>query len=563
MQGLNHGKVALTLCLFGLSQSGCDVVQGFKDASAAVFPDEKTYFDAPGFRLVRGGYRQLEFASGSSLYMLARPPDPESTDLYVMQYADPRPCVLSNIKAHTGGQGIFADATTIAYTEEGTGTGTLRFADGDCRTYDFKLEKAGLPWIESPEGFAVFQGSHPADLMMVNPLKGSVRKIASKVEYFQQFSAFYIIGSEGKIRAFKPDWTPVADIGDDVKGAGAIGNSFFYEDRAGIHKVTATSYDSIDDKVIAANGCKIGFPRVLAGTDAWTTYFAPCDEKKLVLLNEATSHLSTLDIAGAEPAWLAFLPAQLNQSGDPATDPFYIFYLTDLTDDLGKLAVRLPDRRTVQLGTNAAFERVVAFPSPEETHGFALVDVEGDTGTYVRWESDGSTQVVAKGAVRRTSDLVTNFDGKTGQFGLLSDKALNVVARQVPAYGFRMRDDKNRWTAIVDDFSDSIGTLSITSSTLDFSEAARTPSPPPSLEIIARNVLWDSRATFVPAIPGIAYFINYDKTSDTGRLEYRNLELRFTATISDGVSNYLRTAGGLIYSVPYGDSAGIWVVRSR
>jgi hypothetical protein len=165
--------------------------------------------------------------------------------------------------------------------------------------------------------------------------------------------------------------------------------------------------------------------------------------------------------------------------------------------------------------------------------------------------------------VRGTNDLISNYDGKTGQFGLLSDKALNVVARQVPAYGFRMRDDKGRWTAIIDDFAESMGTLAITESTLDFSEAARTPSPPPSLEVIARSVLWDSRTSFVQAIPGIAYMINYDKKSDTGRLEYRNLELRFTATVSDGVANYLRTPGGLIYSVPYGDGAGIWVVRSR
>ncbi|MET0593197.1 MAG: hypothetical protein ABW133_10885, partial [Polyangiaceae bacterium] len=514
------------------------------------------------------GYRQLEFASGSSLYILARPAELESTDLHVMRYADPRPCVMQNIKAHSAGVGVFAAATTIAYTEEGTLPGTLRFADGDCHTYDFRLENSGLTWIESAEGFTVFQNtsrSNYADLMIVNPLTGSVRRIASEVQYFQQFSAFYIIGSQGKIRAFKPDWTPVADIGDEVKGGAAVGNSFFYEDRGGIHKVTATSYDSIDDKVIAANGCKIGFPRALGGSDGWTTYFAPCDAKKLVILNEATSHLSTLDIPDAEPGWLAFLPSQPNQSGDPATDPYYIFYLTEYSDknQAGKLSVRLPDRRTVPLGTNAAFERLIALSSPEETHGFALVDVENDAGTFVRWEADGSTQVVAKGAVRGTSDLVTNYDGKTGQFGLLSDKSLNVVARQVPPYGFRMRDDKNRWTAIVDDFAESIGTLSITSSTLDFNDAARTPAPAPSLEIIARDVLWDSRASFVPAIPGIAYFINYDKKSDTGRLEYRNLELRFTATISDGVANYLRTAGGLIYSVPNGESAGSWVVRSR
>src|SRR6185503_12145327 len=109
MHGSGHGKVTLALCLFGLSQSGCDIVQGFRDASTAVFPDEKTYFDAPGYRLVRGGYRDLEFASGSSLYLLARPVDRDDKSLYVMRYSDPRPCVLKNVKGHSAGAGIFED----------------------------------------------------------------------------------------------------------------------------------------------------------------------------------------------------------------------------------------------------------------------------------------------------------------------------------------------------------------------------------------------------------------------------------------------------------------------
>jgi hypothetical protein len=561
MQRLSHGKVALTLCLLGLSQSGCDIVQGFRDASAAVFPDEKTYFDAPGFRLVRGGYRQLEFASGASLYLLARTADPESSELHVMRYADPRPCVLPNIKWHTVGVGVFAEATTIAYIEEGTERGTLRFADGDCRTYDFKLEDSGLTWIESADGFAVFQGG--SNLVIVNPLTNQVRPIAEEVSAFWQFSSYYILGSRGRVGAFKSDWTPVRWIGDEVKTGSPLGSSFIYEDRAGIHRVTSSGYD-IDDKVIAADGCNLGFPHNLAGGEGWATYHSPCDAKRLVVYSESAAQATPLDVP-ADPRSLAFLPVHPNQSGNPTTDPFFIFYITEWAakTETGTLSVRLPDRQTKIIGTNAAFERLIAFPSAEETHGFALVDVDGDTGTYVRWESDGSKQVIAGRVVRRNTDLVTNFDGKTGQFGLLSDNVFNVVARQVPASGFRMRDDKGRWTAIIDDFADSKGTLSITQSTLDFNEAARTPAPPPSLEVIARDVLWDARASFVQAIPGIAYMINYDKETDTGRLEYRNLELRFTATVSDGVSQYLRTPGGLIYSVPYGDGAGIWVVRSR
>jgi hypothetical protein len=231
--------------------------------------------------------------------------------------------------------------------------------------------------------------------------------------------------------------------------------------------------------------------------------------------------------------------------------------------NVGHLMMRTPNRETKSIGRRAAFERLSVLASAEETHGYALVEIEGDAGRFVRWESDGSTLGIAQGVVRGSTDLVTDFDGATGQFALLSEAGLSIVARRVPPSYFKSRDSKNRWTAIIDDFQDSMGTLSITESTLDFTESARTPAPPPSLEIIARGVLWDHRAQFVPALPGIGYFTHYDPVKDIGRFEYRNLELRFTATISDGVDSYLATPGGLIYSVPFGDSAGIWVVRSR
>ena len=187
MHGLGHGKIALALCLFGLSQSGCDIVQGFRDSSEAIFPDEKNYFDAPGFRLVPGGYRTLEFASGESLHLLARPADREDNSLHVMRYADPRPCVLPNIKAHTAGVGVFLDATTIAYTEEGTEPGTLRFADGNCHTYDISIRDARTPLVETPEGFVVNEGH---DMKMVNPVTGMKRTIEEEAVYVGYLPAF-------------------------------------------------------------------------------------------------------------------------------------------------------------------------------------------------------------------------------------------------------------------------------------------------------------------------------------------------------------------------------------
>jgi hypothetical protein len=563
MHGLGHGKVTLALCLIGLSQSGCDVVQGFRDASAAVFPDEKTYFDAPGFRLVRGGYRALEFASGSSLYLLARPTDRDDDSLYVMRYADPRPCVLSNVKAHSPGAGIFVDTTTIAYTEEGTQYGTLRFADGDCHSLPVSIASSGLPLLENAEGFLINQGP---GLSIVNPVTGMIRPVVSDGYYIGAFPGFYVIFSDAqrKLGALKPDWKEVTWFGSGVDAARPVGSSFFYHDSAGIHRLTAASAESVTDTLIAPNGCRLSFPRNLGTAENWVTYFSPCDTKKLVVFSESAGRASELDFS-VDPANMAFLPVFPNQSGDPAVDSFFVFHLTDVDEKtgVGQLVMRRPDRQTRILGQRADFGRLSVFASQEDTHGYALVDVEGDVGRFVRWDADGSTIGIAADVVRNGGDLVTDFDGDTGQFALLSEAGLSVVSSRVPASGFKTRDAKNRWTAIIDDFQESIATLSITESTLDFTESARTPAPPPKLEVIARGVLWDSRTQFVPALPGIAFLTHYDQEKDIGLLEYRNLELRFTATISDGVAAYLPTPGGLIYSVPLGDGAGIWVVRSR
>ncbi|HMI82694.1 MAG TPA: hypothetical protein VK550_01310 [Polyangiaceae bacterium] len=561
MHGLGHGKLALALCLLGLSQSGCDIVQGFRDASAAVFPDEKTYFDAPGFRLVRGEYRDLEFASGSSLYLLARPADRDDDSLYVMRYADPRPCVLNHVKWHVPGVGVFLDATTIAYTEEGTDEGTLRFADGDCHTYPMSIPDSRLYRIETAEGFVVKQG---LGLAMVNPVTGANRTIVSDGVLVGGFAYFYVIYSQaqGKIGAFRADWKEVGWFGNGVDQRVGVGSSYFYHDAAGVHRLVAASTESVTDTVIAAKGCNLELTQNLGVAENWVTYYSPCESKKLVAYGESAGHASELDIPTA-PGHLAFLPAYPNQSGDPAVDPFYIFYLTDVDGSVGQLVLRTPERQTKVIGQRAAFERLSVFSSAEETHGYALVDVEGDLGRFVRWDTDGSTLGIAQGVVRGNGDLVTDFDGSTGKFALLSESGLSTISKRVPSSGFKMRDGKNRWTAIIDDFKDQKATLSITESTLDFSEAARTPAPDPELKVIDHDVLWDYRAQFVPALPGIAYLTHYDPEKDIGRLEYRNLELQFTATISDGVATYLATPGGLIYSVPLGDGAGIWVVRSR
>jgi hypothetical protein len=235
----------------------------------------------------------------------------------------------------------------------------------------------------------------------------------------------------------------------------------------------------------------------------------------------------------------------------------------DPATGLGTLTVRTPDGRDTKLGSNAGLERLTVLPSAEETLGYALVDVANNLGRYVRWHLDGSTDELATRVVRGMSDLLVNYDHGVGDFVLPAKDQVIPVAQGVAPGRFKFRDPKNRWTALLHDFDGKTASLSITESLLDFNEAARGPVPAPAFQDVARHVGADWRTDFISSVPGIAYLTEYDPEHDLGRLDYRNLQLGFTATVSEGVSMYLSTSDGLIYSVPFGQSAGIWAVRAR
>jgi hypothetical protein len=80
----------------------CNIVQGFRDAGDTLFPEVKTYREAPGFRLVSGSFRSMTLVASSELFLIARPPE-ESTSLYSMRYADPKPCELEDVGCYWAG----------------------------------------------------------------------------------------------------------------------------------------------------------------------------------------------------------------------------------------------------------------------------------------------------------------------------------------------------------------------------------------------------------------------------------------------------------------------------
>jgi hypothetical protein len=59
------------------------------------------------------------------------------------------------------------------------------------------------------------------------------------------------------------------------------------------------------------------------------------------------------------------------------------------------------------------------------------------------------------------------------------------------------------------------------------------------------------------------YLADFDEHSGTGRLDYRNLDLRFTAHVNDGVSDFHVIDNQVLYAVPRGKNAGIWLVAGK
>jgi hypothetical protein len=405
-----------------------------------------------------------------------------------------------------------------------------------------------------------------ADLLLVNPVAGTQQTIASSVEavYPDILDGYSVLQTAGTFAAYRStQWATPAHFGDGIGPAGTAGGSLFFEDRTGIHRLSSSGGDDpvIADEVVAAGGCHLAFSPGVGGAESWVTYDAPCVGAVHNAYGVWSRHASA--IAWPDGATqIAFAPAWPQANGDPAVDPFYVVYVTEA----GTLHVRTPEKNAFPIGENAALERVNVVGSETGTYGYALVDIDGDTGRYVRWQAkDGSVETLATGVRYGGDDLLVNYDGHKGDFALASGGALVTVAKDVPAAYYRFRDQKGRWSAVLSDYDGSFATLSVTNSALDRSQAAYAVPAlgAPALTPIAARVVPDSRARFLTCLPGVAYMTNYDVTKGTGELAYRNLQLEFTATVSAGVSDYLSTSANIIYSVPFGEAAGIWVVRAR
>jgi hypothetical protein len=549
-------------------------VQGFQHAGDALFPPVETYLDVPGYRMTGGHFLYLDMVTTSEPYVLARSATAGDDTLYAMHYHSPVPCPIPNAARYWTDGGPSTRQTFVAFFAGDDAT-TLHFSDLDCTPLDFTLTTTNLPIAYSPTGLVLQYGQQLID---VNPAKQSIRLLVDGVQGFDTQRHLVVAG--GAIDLFDADWAFVRSVGDGVVAAPAAFGATFYADNSGISRLSiSTNGDTVSAETtnIATDACDL---TVLPSTPNvnLVAFHSPCSEQKPFVWN-ADQHEGTpleLDVDLRYLKIYSGLHAQARPN--LATDPYYALYLTDVDDptNTGTLNLRLTDGSVLTLGAGAALERAdlgSRTAGGDIDVGHALLDAGTGTGRYVAFDLAGNVSELATDVVRRPAEnawtrLVVAGEGNLENLVEVVDGAAVTVASNVPQhrYAYLNRFKGNPLAGRMAWFSDlagDFGTLSLAapdpaSGVLDDQghEALYAADP------VATHV-YDGGHNFMLDLPGFVYYTSWDDKTGTGRLTYSNTELGFSATVSEGVSDYLQPGSGLLYTVPYGEGAGIWLARGK
>jgi hypothetical protein len=589
-------RAAGTLILLAASASACDIVQGFQNAGDALFPPVKTYLDAPGYQLIAGGYKDLNFVAGDELYLLARSSAAEDRALYSMRYADPTPCTIPEVSTYFPAEDPDGGTTWINYFHDLVSRGELSFADLNCKPSSLVLSDAQLPfavrsWVtpsgaieaDSARNLILRQGD---DIVAVDPAEPSTEVLVKSAGQVMQAvggaSVNYVV-SENVIVALDSSWRFLRTFGTNVSQPAVSSGRLYYQDNYvedGVEKtriVRVTSSFSGDTTVfdpvtIAEDGCQFSFP---APSQRWLAFYSPCADRRLVIWPEDSGPAVELDLP-TEPWLMLLVPDPKPAMPGPVTpslDRLFAFYLrpddVDYHAGVGTLMLRARGEPEITIGARAAMERTSV--SNDSEYGYALVDsdVDGERGRYIRWfTADGSNTEVAPDALREAAQpdwarLIIEWDGTSGTLAKAVEGDLIRVLERVPRR--RYAYDDGQYTALFGDYDGSVGTLSIGKEVCPPDPpncAARYFAPNPVAYGVRhpRHRLFNEIGAWLPAI---GYLTAFDQEHATGRFEYRNLELGFTSIVSEGVSDFLIAGNGILYAVPFGAGAGIWLARAK
>jgi hypothetical protein len=537
-------------------------VRGFQNTADALFPGDATYLDVPGERVLAGHYQELYLAGGEGFVVLAST-GVGASDLAVMRYGTWTPCTIPDVAQFWALTSNLSERFYVAYYDN-ENSGLLHFADASCTIYDFTLE-GGVPIAFTPTRLVIQAGT---DLLLVDPVSGVADVLAADVEAID--ASARVVQHAGELMIFDQLWRPLGEFGNNVVNSQVAFGRTYFEDRSGIHMLIGTS-----QLLIAPGACGLAVLPASAVLNL-LAFHEPCAEPNLILWDADVDTAAPLELS-ADSSYVRIFPAHPASAArvhpDISVDPLFALYLTNVDEQsqTGTLMLRAPDGTVLTLGDHAALERaelVTAEAGDDEySGGFALVDVDGDSGRFVAWDMNGNVSEVAENVLRENepgwSHLMLDAGAGLANLDEIVGGAAVELAHAVPRSGFLDTGFVKTRNAWLHDSDGQTGTLSLVQPGSPTGARDDELHEPLFTRTPVAHGVFAARHQFLTSFDGLGYLTHFDPRTDTGRLEYKNLDLDFSAVVSDGVYDFAQPGLGLLYTVPYGDAAGIWFAPSR
>ena len=448
----------------------------------------------------------------------------------------------------------------IAYSAgeagDADGFGTVHFVDHQCKEYGQPVKSAKLPSIlyQNPPGYLIQTSTQ---LIVVAPWSETTTVLAENLSWWDTWvdadkSIAVIDGGHFKI--FDAQHRQIADIGTAVTQMTRLGTSgaFLLVD-GGVLR----TYQSLSDTApveVARDACNAS-----VDTGGCLFYYSPCSSRQLQCYRTDTLNPVVVD-TGVQ----SLVSTRWSQDSKMAT----LYTKANANDGSTELWLYRSDDGSNKLLV-PKFAHLYGWSAPAAEID-ALVNSDGEVGQAMRYTFTADPVLIADTVSANFSQgLLANFD-RTLSIGDLYTSVQLGQTPQLVASGVPYVKDQDVIVSPKNQATLDYGKAAITGSdgTLGDLTLLRYPltsAGPDSPRVIASDVAVGNYR-FFQYMNALTYTDAWDIQNGVGSLNLFELDLDATTFISDGVREFLEIYWpweGIMYVIPNGDRAGIWVARAK
>ncbi len=447
----------------------------------------------------------------------------------------------------------------IAYEEaaDGDGYGTVHFVDHHCKEYGDPPANAKLPTMlyQDPPGYLIEARNQ---LLVFAPWNNKTTVLALDVTWWQKWpspdGAVAVI-SGGHFKIFDAQQRQVSDIGTSVtRIVGLPGSSGSFALVDGARLLTYQSVSDTSPVEVASDACE-----PTPDSSGCLFFFSPCAGRNLQCYRADSKQTIAID-SGVQS-----LVSSRSQSTDGRIAALYT--KTNSQDNSNDLWLYTTGE-SPQL-VLPKFSRLYSW-TPPAAEVDALVNADSDTGQALRHTPSADTVIADAVSVNFSQGLLANFDVARSVGDLYGPVQLGQTPVKV-ASGVPYVSHQDTIVTSKNDATVSYGKAALTGATDAVGDLTLLRYPPTSSDgpdsprVVASQVPM-LHYRFFEFMNALTYTDGWDSQNGIGNLNLYELDLDARTFISDQVREFQEVIWpwvGVMYVVPDGERAGIWVARAK